>query len=170
MKIHLLQRKQWVSQPLHSIYEFFERPENLSIITPDSLDFKLLTPSPVTMEQGRIIDYTIRFMGIPIRWRSIISTHQPPECFVDEQLKGPYSFWHHAHRFESYKGGTMLTDEVHYALPLYLPWPISSWIHRLFVRPELERIFDYRREQFNRLFNSLDISQPQDVVNLFQGQ
>jgi ligand-binding SRPBCC domain-containing protein len=168
MKIHNLKREQWLSQPLESIYPFFERPENLALITPDSLDFKLLTPSPVPMEQGRVIDYTIRFKMLPIRWRSIISTYKPPYCFVDEQLKGPYSFWHHTHEFKSEKGGTRLFDEVRYALPLYIPETLSNWLHRVFVRPELERIFDFRQNQFERLFNTDDTRQDNQVVSMFK--
>jgi hypothetical protein len=168
MKLHSLQREQWVPRALESIYPFFEKPENLALITPQSLDFRLLTPSPVVIEQGRIIDYTIRFKGVPIRWRSIISTHKPPFCFVDEQLKGPYSFWHHTHQFRPEKGGTLLIDEVRYALPLYIPGVVSRWMHRVFVRPELERIFDYRRARFEHLFNRQDKSIDHLVITSFK--
>ena len=168
MKIYTLERQQWVRQPLDQIYEFFERPENLSLITPPSLDFNLLTPSPVTMEQGRIIDYTIRFLGLPVRWRTQISTYQTAECFVDEQLKGPYSFWHHTHRFENYKGGTLLYDEVRYALPLYIPTPLVSILHSLLIRPKLEQIFDFRRDEFDRRFNNDGVGNTA-VVRLYGG-
>lgn len=153
MKTYSLTRDQWIQQPLEKIYEFFERPENLAQITPDSLDFKLLTPSPVLMQRGRVIDYTIRFKRIPIRWRTIISSYDPPYQFVDEQLKGPYSYWHHSHSFKSENGGTRLIDKVIYALPIYLPYPLSALSHRFLVRPELERIFDYRELKFDQLFN-----------------
>lgn len=153
MEIHRLNRQQWIDRPLDDIYEFFERPENLATITPPSLDFQLLTPLPIAMQQGRIIDYTIRFLGVRLRWRSIISVHQPPDCFVDEQLKGPYSFWFHRHRFNREKGGTRIIDEVSYALPVWIPSMLSAIIHRQLVRPELEKIFDYRRDQFSRLFS-----------------
>lgn len=152
LALYTLSRTQWVDRPLERVFPFFERPENLALITPPSLGFRLLTPSPVRMAQGRVIDYTIRLLGVRVRWRSLISTYDPPHCFVDEQLLGPYSFWHHTHRFEPQGAGTRLSDEVRYALPAYLPGPIAATLYRWQVRPALERIFDYRHRQFRRLF------------------
>lgn len=148
-----MQRQQIVERPLDQVFDFFQKPENLAAITPPDLDFQLLSPSPVRMEKGRIIDYTIRVMGIKIRWRSLISDHHPPQRFIDQQLKGPYSFWHHEHQFEDLGDRTRLIDEVRYALPLYLPF--SVLIHRTFVRPRLEAIFDHRAQVFARLFNGV---------------
>ena len=109
LSVHTLERAQWLDRPPEEVFRFFERPENLAQVTPSSLDFRLLTPSPVPMGQGRIIDYTIRVAGVRVRWRTLVSTYDPPFCFVDEQLSGPYSFWHHTHRFEPRAGGTLMT-------------------------------------------------------------
>jgi len=163
LTIFELKREQWVDRPLARVFPFFEKPENLALVTPPSLGFRLLTPSPVPMEQGRIIDYTIRVMGARVRWRSLISTYRPPFHFVDEQLMGPYSFWHHSHRFEDAGSGTRLLDEVRYAMPSYLPGPLSAALHRWQLRPRLEQIFDYRQRQFQRLFGG-----PASVVGPFQ--
>ena len=152
IRLHELHREQRVDVPLRQVFAFFERPENLAAITPRELDFRVLTPSPVPMEQGRLIDYTIRVAGIRLRWRSLISIYRPPHCFVDEQLLGPYSFWHHTHRFEPAGSGTRLIDDVRYALPAILPAPLAGLLNRWQVRPRLEHIFDYRRQQIERLF------------------
>lgn len=150
--IHALDREQRVDRRLEQVFAFFTRPENLALVTPPSLDFRLLTPSPIVMEQGRIVDYTIRVLGVRLRWRSLISTYRVPHCFVDEQLLGPYSFWHHTHRFIGEGTGTRLIDEVRYALPAFLPKPLAAAVHRWHVQPALKYIFDYRREQIARLF------------------
>lgn len=152
MRVYRLRRSQWVARPLQRVFPFFAQPENLALITPPALGFRLLTPQPVRMQQGCHIDYTLRTMGLPTRWRSLISHYEPPRCFVDEQLAGPYSFWHHTHRFSERHGGTLLEDEVRYALPVLLPWPVRDIVHALYVRPTLERIFDYRERVFARLF------------------
>lgn len=151
-RLYTLSRQQWVNRPLDNVFPFFERPENLALITPPSLDFRLLTPSPVQMKQGRIIDYTIRVLGARVRWRSIISMYRPPHLFVDEQLIGPYSFWHHTHRFQDEGKGTRLLDKIRYALPTLLPDVLADLIHRWHVSPTLDQIFDYRRDKFQRLF------------------
>ena len=161
MRYYTLRRQQWVAAPLQRIFPFFAQPGNLALITPSSLDFRLLTPLPVNMEKGRIIDYTIRLAGLPVRWRTMITTYEPPRCFVDEQISGPYSFWHHTHRFEPRDGGTLLYDEVRYVLPMALIGPVRGLIHTLYVRPSLERIFDYREQVFTRLFGGRPITSKQ---------
>ena len=155
MHLYNLQREQWVARSLEDVFPFFARPENLALITPPSLGFRLLTPQPVVMEKGRIIEYTLRVLGLPTRWRTLITRYEPPWCFVDEQLCGPYSFWHHSHRFESRDGGTLLHDDVRYALPVPLAGPARELVHAFYVRPALERIFDYRRQVYARLFGGI---------------
>ncbi|MGV6858438.1 MAG: SRPBCC family protein [bacterium] len=155
--MHTLKRHQIVDRPLEQVFDFFQRPENLALITPDDLDFQLLSPSPVPMEQGRLIDYTVRVLKVRVRWRTLISDHRPPYRFVDQQIKGPYSFWHHEHRFEDLGDRTRLLDEVYYALPLYMPF--AGLIHRLYVRPRLEAIFDFRANYFAQRFGG-DIDSP----------
>lgn len=152
MRVHTLRREQWVAEPLERVFPFFAQPKNLALITPPSLGFRLLTPRPAIMEKGRLIDYTIRVLGVPVRWRTLITRFDPPRCFVDEQLSGPYSFWHHTHRFEQRNGGTYLVDEVHYALPMMLAGPLGDLLYSLYVRPALVRIFDYRQQVFASLF------------------
>jgi len=155
MHLYNLQREQWVARSLEGVFPFFARPENLALITPPSLGFRLLTPHPVVMEKGRVIDYTLRILGLPVRWRTLITRFEPPWCFVDEQLCGPYSFWHHTHRFEPRGDATLMHDEVRYALPVTLAGPARELVHALYVRPALERIFDYRRQVYTRLFGGI---------------
>ncbi len=149
MKLYRLYREQWVPRALSEVFPFFERPENLARITPPELDFRLLTPSPVPMHQGALIDYTIRLVGIPVRWTTYIAAYDPPHLFVDVQLRGPYAFWHHTHRFIPENGGTRLVDEVRYCLPF--GW-LGELVHELYVRRALKGIFDYRQERIQELF------------------
>ncbi|GBC81082.1 hypothetical protein HRbin10_00187 [bacterium HR10] len=151
MKLYRLFRQQWVPAPLEEVFAFFDRPENLNAITPPSLHFRLLTPSPVPMHQGALIDYSIRLLGVPMRWTTYIAVYEPPHCFVDVQLRGPYSFWHHTHRFVAKNGGTEITDEVLYVLPFGL---LGRLAYALWVRRQLEYIFAYRRERIAELFGS----------------
>ncbi len=141
--VYILRRKQWVNAPLDEVFAFFARPENLAEITPGSLGFRILTPSPIEMKEGALIDYTIGLLpGLRMHWRTLITRYRPPHRFVDEQLKGPYTFWHHTHTFEERDGGTLLGDEVRYVLPF---GPLGRLLHRLVIRARLEAIFDHRR-------------------------
>ncbi|MGY8764362.1 MAG: SRPBCC family protein, partial [Fidelibacterota bacterium] len=118
MKTFEINTKQYINKPLEVVFEFFSKPENLEMITPESLSFNILTPIPIRMEKGSLIDYTIRLFGIPIHWRTLISDYEPPFRFVDQQIKGPYTFWHHTHTFQQVDGGVEIIDKVKYSLPM----------------------------------------------------
>jgi ligand-binding SRPBCC domain-containing protein len=119
---------------------------NLSEITPPWVRFEVLTPAPIVMRPGALIDYRIRVHGLPIRWRTEITEWNPPHRFVDVQLRGPYTLWHHTHTFEEKDGGTLCIDSV-----TYRPRG-GAIINRLFVRRDVERIFAYRRRRLLELF------------------
>lgn len=148
MKTHTLERRQILPVPLGEVFAFFESPENLARITPPRLDFRILTPRPIHMKTGTVIDYTVRWLGMPVRWRTLITTYEPGRRFVDEQITGPYSLWHHTHEFAAREGGTAMTDRVVYMMPL---GPLGELAHELMVRRQLEEIFDYRAEVIGRL-------------------
>lgn len=144
MKVHVLERTQRVPAPLDEVFAFFARPENLVEITPPNLGFQILTPSPIAMKEGAVIDYVVRLGGVPMRWRTLITCHEPPHKFVDEQLSGPYSFWHHTHTFGALAdGGTELGDVVRYVLPF---GRLGDLVHSLAVHRQVEGIFNHRRQ------------------------
>jgi ligand-binding SRPBCC domain-containing protein len=142
MALHEIRDQQRVPRPLDEVFAFFARPENLARITPPWLGFGILTPSPVPMREGAVIDYVIRLGPLPTRWRTMITTYDPPHRFVDEQLSGPYSFWHHTHEFEADGDGTVIRDHVRYMLPF---GPLGDLVHTLAVRRQVEGIFTHRR-------------------------
>ena len=145
---HVLSARIFIDRPIDEVFEFFSDAHNLQRITPSSLDFAILTPAPIDMRVGTLIDYKLRIHGIPIRWRSKISTWEPPLRFVDEQVRGPYRIWHHEHRFESADGGTNVIDNVTFK-------PIGgALITRLFVGRDVRRIFEFRSRSLHGLFAS----------------
>ena len=136
----------WLPHPRNEVFAFFGDAHNLERITPPWVKFEVLTPAPIVMRPGILIDYRIRIHGVPVRWRTEISAWQPPFQFVDEQRRGPYRLWHHTHTFEEREGGTLCRDRVRY-------WPrggaLMNW---LFVRKDVERIFEYRRQRLVEIF------------------
>jgi len=151
MKIYTLKYEQYIDRPIGEVFDFFSRPENLARITPAALGFIILTPSPIDMQVGTLVSYMIRLFGFRVRWTSIITTYIPPVKFVDEQLKGPYSFWHHTHMFYKRNGGTLIVDEVRYAIPFGL---LGEIVRRFFVRRQLDKIFSYRAEIIGKIFHN----------------
>jgi len=160
MKTFEINMKQYINKPLEVVFEFFSKPENLEMITPKSLSFNILTPTPVKMEKGSLIDYTIRLFGVPIHWRTLISDYEPPFRFVDQQIKGPYTFWHHTHTFRLVEGGVEIIDQVKYSLPL--GW-LGTLAHAIWVRKDLEKIFEYRKTVIQHYFDTTNISTERKV-------
>jgi ligand-binding SRPBCC domain-containing protein len=133
---------QVLTPPPEELFGFFGNALNLEAITPPWLGFRVVTPEPIQMGPGTLIEYRLELHGVPIRWRTKIAVWDPPRRFVDVQLSGPYRMWHHTHDFEPAPGGgTLMRDTVRYALPL---GPLGEIAHRLLVRRDLERIFDFR--------------------------
>lgn len=131
------------------VWPFFADAGNLERITPPWLRFEVLTPLPLAMAVGTLIDYRLRWHGVPIRWRTRIARWDPPGAFVDEQLRGPYRLWHHTHTFERHGDRTLMRDRVEYRAPL-------GWIaHPLIVRRDVARIFDYRRAALEGIGRSI---------------
>jgi ligand-binding SRPBCC domain-containing protein len=138
---YTLERTQLIRRPLEEVFSFFSDAGNLEAITPAFLNFHILTPRPIAMQPGTLIDYQIRLLGIPLKWRTQIEMWEPPFRFSDVQLRGPYKLWHHTHEFLSVPEGTLMTDRVRYQMPL---GPVGRLVHAVWTRRTLDKIFDYR--------------------------
>lgn len=139
---HILNDRITLPLPLAEVFAFFADAGNLERITPPELNFHILTPLPIEVRQGTLIDYRLRLFGIPFNWQTEIVCWEPPNRFIDQQLHGPYRKWIHSHRFSEIDGLTTIEDEVRYQLPL---WPMGELAFPL-VRTQLQRIFSYRQK------------------------
>ena len=146
MKIHEYRCEQWLPQPPEVVFPFFADARNLEALTPPWLSFTVVTPGAIAMHAGAIIDYQLRVHGVPLKWKTEITVWEPPYRFVDVARRSPYRKWHHEHRFIAQDGGTLCTDVVEYAVPFDF---IS---HRWIVRPDVERIFAFRRQALTAQF------------------
>ncbi len=152
--MYQLKRTQFIHADLQTCWDYFSSPANLRVITPNYVDFKVHTIVPENLYEGLIIRYTIRpILGIPLNWISEIKTIREGEYFVDEQRRGPYGMWHHEHHFKEVEGGVEMTDLIAYCMPFGF---IGRFFHWLFIRKQLESIFDYRFRKVEELFNAND--------------
>jgi ligand-binding SRPBCC domain-containing protein len=123
-----------------ALFAFFADAGNLDRLTPPELRLRILTPLPIEMREGALIEYRISLFGIPFGWRTRITRWEPESCFVDEQIRGPYRLWEHAHHFSENGEGTKMEDVVRWGLPI----PPFGEIAAPLVRRQLDRIFAYR--------------------------
>lgn len=147
-----LTTEQTLPQPIAEVFAFFAEARNLEEITPPWLKFHVETPAPIEMQAGRLIDYRLRVHGVPIRWQSEISVWEPPYRFVDEQRTGPYRLWYHEHTFVECDAGTLVRDQVDYAVPG------GRLANLLLVRRDLRKIFRYRTQKLREIFEVDDAS------------
>jgi ligand-binding SRPBCC domain-containing protein len=158
MKIYTLYRKQLLPISMGEAWDFFSTPKNLNELTPEDMNFKILSgidPLSAGQDQktyaGQIIQYKITpFAGITMNWTTEITHCVAGQYFIDQQRFGPYKLWHHQHHFKQTDHGILMEDILHYALPL-------GWIGRLFagkfIQKKVESIFDYRYKKLEKLFS-----------------
>ena len=153
----ILTRRQKVFSDLETVFAFFEDPLNLEIITPPWLHFEVHEATDDRVRLGTEIAYKLKWQVFPMSWRSRISEYEPRVLFADEMIHGPYQRWYHRHLFEEVPGGVLVTDVVDYKLPFGL----LGWIaHRLVIREQLERIFNYRSNVIAEIFHSGAVIEP----------
>lgn len=154
MASYILKREQKLPISLATAWEFFSHPKNLGEITPAYMNFKTLSNSySDTVYAGQIITYKVSpLLGIPLFWMTEITHLKEQEYFIDEQRFGPYALWHHLHRFQEIPGGVLMTDVVNYKMPLGVLGNLAHW---LFVRKQVEAIFDYRTTVLEKRFGKL---------------
>jgi len=138
---------------LAEAWHYFSNPHNLKEITPPYMGFDIISKHHGDMlYPGQIIEYTVKpVLGLPLYWMTEITHVQPMQYFIDEQRYGPYSLWHHQHHFAEKNGQVEMTDIVHYRLPMGF---LGSMANSLFVRNELKRLFDFRRQQIEKIFGT----------------
>jgi ligand-binding SRPBCC domain-containing protein len=145
---HEIERAQFVPQTADDAFAFFADAFNLEAITPPWLRFRILTPRPIDMREGALIDYRLSLHHVPCRWHTRIDAWVPARRFVDRQISGPFRTWEHTHTFEEHPGGTRIRDHVRYRMPL---GPLGEIARRALIGRDLERIFDYRHAAIERL-------------------
>ena len=149
---HVLRREQRLPRPPRDVFPFFADAGNLEAITPPWLGFHIVTPQPIAMGAGTLIEYRLRLHGVPVRWLTRIEAWEPGDRFVDAQVRGPYRLWHHTHDFApDGAGGTIMRDTVRYALPLGV---LGAVAHRAFVARDIARIFDHRATRVAAAFTA----------------
>lgn len=144
--------EQWIPRSPQEVFPFFASEKNLEQLTPPFLGFQVLGKSTSGMQTGTLIDYRLKIHGLPIRWRTRIEDWQPNREFVDNQLKGPYSRWHHTHRFEAFAGGTLMQDRVLYRLPFGL---LGQILAGAWVAKDVATIFRFREATIRKIMGGL---------------
>jgi ligand-binding SRPBCC domain-containing protein len=150
--MHTYKAEQFLPISLEKAWAFFSSPKNLSVITPPSMEFKILSDlEGEGIYEGMLIDYRVKpMLGIPVRWQTEISDVEENYSFTDQQLTGPYKVWKHTHTFTVKEDGVLMTDVIQYELPL--GW-LGKIVEKIIVRDKIKSIFEYRKHILNKIFS-----------------
>ena len=140
----------FIPKPKNDVFTFFSDPRNLKKITPQDINFAMKSMSTDEIQEGTEINYKLSKYGLPLSWKSLITVWKPQEKFVDIQLKGPYSVWHHTHAFYEIEGGTIIHDKVLFKLPL---GPLGYIVSLFLVRSDIKNIFSFRKKTISTIFS-----------------
>ncbi len=126
--------------PVEHLFAWHERPGAFQRLAPPWDEIELLAPHAGIRDGARV---RVRMYAgpVPSTWhiehRDYIANRQ----FRDVQLEGPFDEWVHTHRFEADGTGSVLEDDIRYALPL---GPVGELAAGWFTRDTLDRVFTYR--------------------------
>jgi ligand-binding SRPBCC domain-containing protein len=170
MTDHVLERRFWLRRPRSEVFEFFAQPSNLPLVQPPGARLSWLSAPPAGLAAGTVLDFRVRVLGLPVRWRVMVREFDRPYRFVDVQIRGPFARWEHRHRFiegppgdaEPLRGaargtafapagptGTWVEDRLTYRLPL---GALGNLVHVLGVRRQIAGLFDYRERRLREIF------------------
>lgn len=163
MSVHRIKTAQKIPAEIEEVWKFFSNPVNLKTITPQHLDFKILSvDDSIGFHSGQIIEYTVKpILKYPVYWMTEITMVEDKKYFIDEQREGPYALWHHQHHFKAIPGGTEMKDLVHYKLPFGF---LGDLVNKLLVKGQLKQIFSYRYNKVEELFGKWPVPQSTEVV------
>ncbi|NNC95575.1 MAG: SRPBCC family protein [Chitinophagales bacterium] len=164
--MYILKTDQFLPVSIDEVWDFISSPHNLSKITPDYMEFQITSGfEDQRMYEGMIITYKVKpILGIPLNWVTEITHVEDRKYFVDEQRFGPYKFWHHKHFLKEVDGGVLMSDQVHYDLPLVF---FSSLVNNIMVKNQLIQIFTYRYNLLEKLFGK-DKDAQSEKINIIR--
>jgi len=152
--MYQLRKTQNIPISVSEAWDFFSKPDNLAKITPEYMNFKILSKSDAgEMYPGMFITYTVSpLFHLSLNWATEITQIKQHKYFIDNQVKGPYKIWHHEHHFKAIDGGTEMRDVLFYDMPYGF---LGRLVHKLFIQKRVEEIFEFRERKIKELFGSL---------------
>ena len=152
MMVNKLFYSQKLPISLDDAWDFLSSPNNLKLITPESMNFKIIDWDKKKAYPGQIIQYTVSpVFGMKIKWITEITQVKRNSYFIDEQRFGPYSFWHHKHFIKEIDNGILMDDIIHYKIPFGF---IGEILNKVYVQNKLNKIFKYRENKLNEIFGN----------------
>tara|TARA_B110000116_G_scaffold90959_1_gene79189 strand:+ start:4611 stop:5084 length:474 start_codon:yes stop_codon:yes gene_type:complete len=135
-----------LNKNIKEVFQFFETPKNLNLITPSWLNFKIIQTVNSNTFKNQEINYKLTLHKITFKWKSEIIDYKKNISFCDKQIKGPYLFWEHSHLFSKVSEKTFMEDIIKYKVLF------GTFSNNLFIKQDLRKIFEYRQKKIQEIF------------------
>jgi len=150
MKTYDFYQEQDLPISLQKAWDFFSDPNNLIKLTPGDMKMNMISRQAGEDEIHETVVFGFKLLGIiPQKWKSEIRDWNPPYGFRDIQIAGPYRYWNHFHELKENDSGVKVIDRISYALPAV---PFQGFLNRVFIRPQLEKLFAFRKQTLTEIF------------------
>lgn len=142
-----------VEAPLERVWAFYDDLDSLGKITPPGIRMEVLyAERPIRAGSTILFRVKQHPLAPAYVWEALIVRHEPPHCFVDRMVRGPFKRFVHTHRFEALGvKATRLVDEVDYAAPL---GPLGWIADRTVIPGQLRAMFAHRHRVTKTLLES----------------
>jgi ligand-binding SRPBCC domain-containing protein len=149
MKLETYTIETKLNAPAATVYAWHEDPSALGKLSPESVGVEVVKPASIKVGEIAHIKVPLIPNLLKIDWLAEITyVHRGLE-FRDKQIKGPFRYWLHRHRFIPMGTGCLMRDEVEFVLP---GGPLIHHLGKRFVRSQLAEMFSYRHEQLLQHF------------------
>ena len=141
-----------IAAPVESVFEL-ARDVDVHAESASFTDERLVSPGRLTgiLELGDLVAFEGRHFGIRQTFIARIVEMSPPRLFVDEMVKGAFSWLRHEHEFHIHAEGTLMRDVVRWRSPLGILGKIADW---LFVERHMEWFVRTKQNNLKRISES----------------
>lgn len=121
------------------VFAFHERPDAFALLTPWWSGARVIRP-PRSLRPGERALLVLGRGPLAREWEAIHEVYDPPTCFIESQVHGPFRSWRHRHLVLAEGAGAKLRDELEYEAPGGIFAPLLDAL----LQPFLRRLFAYR--------------------------
>ena len=131
-----------VPLPVDAVWKAHEDVQLLERIAPPFPAVRL-KESNIVCGLGTEFTVRVELLSLGLDWRVKITHWDPPTCFIDEQVSGPFQFWEHTHHFMPISAeSTRVVDAVKFEL--------NPLVDGTLIRLGLETMFKLRMQNLRQ--------------------
>lgn len=125
-----------------AVFAWHAREGAFQRLTPPWEPVEVVEKQGEGIREGTRMVLRMRLGPVSLPWSARHTRYVPGSLFQDMQESGPFAKWVHTHRmWDEPSGGTVLEDDVEYALPV---GTLGRVVGGGYARHRLERLFAYR--------------------------